>query len=163
MRARIWLAIGVAGLVLATDALALPAFTTAPKAASPRGDAAELYGAAAGCHATFDRFVIRARFATPGYDVRYVSRIVADPSGRPVSLLGAQRIRIRLNLAAGHDNRGRNLLAGTLTPRCPNLLQVKKAGDFEGTVSFGLGLDHMTGFRVFRLTNPTRVVIDVAH
>jgi hypothetical protein len=141
----------------------LPAFTTAPKVASPRGDAAELSNAAAGCHATFDRFVIRARFATPGYDVRYVSRIVADPSGRPVSLLGAQRIRIRLNLAAGHDNRGRNLLPGTLTPRCPNLLQVKKAGDFEGTVSFGLGLAHMTGFRVFRLTNPTRVVIDVAH
>lgn len=143
-------------------AQALPAFTTAPKAASPRGDAAELYGAAAGCHATFDRFVIRARFATPGYDVRYVSRILADPSGNPVSLLGTQRIRIRLNLAAGHDNRGRNLLAGTLTPRCPNLLQVKKAGDFEGTVSFGLGLARRTGFRAFRLTNPTRVVIDVA-
>lgn len=150
-------------LVVVSVAQALPAFTTAPKTASPRGDAAELSNAAAGCHATFDRFVIRARFATPGYDVRYVPRIVADPSGRPVSLLGAQRIRIRLNLAAGHDNRGRNLLAGTLTPRCPNLLQVKKAGDFEGTVSFGLGLAHMTGFRVFRLTNPTRVVVDVAH
>ena len=50
-----------------------------------------------------------------------------------------------------------------LTPQCPNLLQVKKAGDFEGVVSFGFGLRRMTGFRVFRLTNPTRVVIDVAH
>ncbi len=150
-------------LAIATQALALPAFTAAPKTAAPRGDAAELSNAAAGCHQTFDRFVVRARFATPGYDVRYVPRIVADPSGRPVSLLGAERIRIRLNLAAGHDNRGRNLLAGTLTPRCPNLLQVKKAGDFEGTVSFGLGVKRMTGFRVFRLTNPTRVVIDVAH
>jgi hypothetical protein len=163
MRARTWLAIVVVFLILVGDALGLPAFTTAPKAASPRGDAAELSNAAAGCHATFDRFVIRARFATPGYDVRYVSRIIADPSGRRVLLLGTQRIRIRLNLAAGHDNRGRNLLAATLTPRCPNLLQVKKAGDFEGTVSFGLGLERMTGFRVFRLTNPTRVVVDVAH
>ncbi|HSC03218.1 MAG TPA: hypothetical protein VLC49_07855, partial [Solirubrobacteraceae bacterium] len=129
----------------------LPAFTTAPKTAPPRGDAAELSGAAAGCHATFDRFVIRARFATPGYDVRYVRRIVADPSGRPVALLGSRRIRIAFNLAAGHDNHGTNLLASTLTPRCPNLLQVKKTGDFEGTVSFGLGLCRMTGFRVFRL------------
>ncbi len=144
-------------------AVALPPFTTAPKTAPPRGDAAELFDAATGCHATFDRFVIRARFATPGYDARYVGRIVADPSGRPVSLLGAKRIRVAFNLAAGHDNRGTNLLTGTLTPRCPNLLQVKKAGDFEGTVSFGLGLRKMTGFRVFRLTNPTRVVIDVAH
>ncbi len=111
------LAVAVA-LLLATTAAALPAFTTTPKTASPRGDAAELYGASAGCHATFDRFVIRARFATPGYDARYVRRIVADPSGRPISLLGAKRIRIALNLAAGHDNRGRNLLAATLTPRC---------------------------------------------
>ncbi len=107
--------------------------------------------------------MIRARFATPGYDARYVRRIVADPSGRPVTLPGTARIRIRFNLAAGHDNRGTNLLAGTLTPRCPSLLQVKKAGDFEGTVTFGLGLKRMTGFRVFRLNNPTRVVIDVAH
>jgi len=151
------------GLSSATAALALPAFTTAPKTASPQGDAAELSNAATGCHATYDRFVVRARFATPGYDVRYVRRVVADPSGRLVPLLGPQHIRVRFNLAAGHDNRGTNLLASTLTPGCPNLLQVKKAGDFEGVVSFGLGIKHMTGFRVFRLTNPTRVVIDVAH
>ncbi len=150
-------------LGLAAVALALPAFTTAPKTSSGRGDAAELSNAAVGCHDTFDRFVIRARLATPGYDVRYVRQIVADPSGRPVSLLGAKRIRVAFNLAAGHDSHGTNLLAGTLTPQCPNLLQVKKAGDFEGVVSFGLGLRRMTGFRVFRLTNPTRVVIDVAH
>jgi hypothetical protein len=163
MRARVWPAVAVAFLMLTADALGLPAFTTAPKTASPRGDAAELSNAAVGCHATFDRFVVRARFATPGYDARYVGRVLADPSGRPVSLLGSRRIRIRFNLAAGHDNHGTNLLAATLTPRCPNLLQVKKAGDFEGTVSFGLGLKRMTGFRVFRLTNPTRTVIDVAH
>lgn len=150
-------------LAITAQALALPAFTTAPKTSAPRGDAAELFDVAVGCHLTFDRFVIRARFATPGYDVRYVPRIVADPSGRPVSLLGAKRIRVRFSLAGGHDSRGTNLLAATLTPRCPNLLQVKKAGDFEGTVSFGLGLKRMTGFRVFRLTNPTRVVIDIAH
>ncbi|MBV9606582.1 MAG: hypothetical protein JO027_15805 [Solirubrobacterales bacterium] len=141
----------------------LPAFTTVPKTFGGRGDAAELYDATAGCHQAFDRFVIRARFATPGYDVRYVRRIVADPSGRPVALPGTARIRLELNLAAGHNNLGTNLLTSTLTPQCPNLLQVKKAGDFEGTVTFGLGLRRSTGFRVFRLTDPTRVVIDVAH
>jgi hypothetical protein len=155
--------VAVVVLVIATNALALPAFTTAPKTSAPHGDAAELSNVAAACHSTFDRFVIRARFAVPGYNARYVPRIVADPSGRPVSLLGAKRIRVAFNLAAGHDSHGTNLLASTLTPRCPNLLQVKKAGDFEGVVSFGLGLSRMTGFRVFRLTNPTRVVIDVAH
>jgi hypothetical protein len=165
MRVRIGLLAGVVVVLLAVagHALALPAFTTAPKTSTGRGDAAELSNVAAGCHPTFDRFVIRARFSVPGYDVRYVRRIVADPSGRPVSLLGAKRIRVAFNLAAGHDSHGTNLLASTLTPRCPNLLQVKKAGDFEGVVSFGFGLRRMTGFRVFRLTSPTRVVIDVAH
>ena len=60
-------AIGLAAFFgIVSAAPALPAFTTAPKTANPRGDAAELYGAAAGCHKAFDRFVIRAHFATPG-------------------------------------------------------------------------------------------------
>ena len=150
-------------LAAAANALALPGFTTAPKTSPARGDAALLFGAAAACHGTFDRFVIRAHFATPGYDVRYVRRIVADPSGRAIPLLGAKRIHVAFNLAGGHDIHGTNLVATSLTPRCPNLVQVKEAGDFEGTVSFGLGLRRTTGFRVFRLANPTRIVIDVAH
>jgi hypothetical protein len=148
---------------LAPAVAALPAFSTAPKSSPDTRDPALLRGAAAGCHGTFDRFVVQASLSAPGYDVRYVSRVVADPSGRPVSLLGATRIRVAFKLAGGHDNRGTNYLPGTLTPLCPNLLQVKKTGDFEGVVSFGLGLRRMTGFRVFRLQNPMRVVIDVAH
>lgn len=148
---------------VAATAAALPPFTLAPKHSPDTRDAALLHDAAAGCHASYDRFVVRADFNAPGYDVRYVRRLVYDPSGRPVSILGAKDIRVVFKLAGGHDNRGTNLLAGTLTPRCPNLLQVKKTGDFEGVVSFGLGLRKTAGFRVFRLTNPTRVVIDVAH
>jgi hypothetical protein len=148
---------------LAVAALALPPFTTAPKSAPGSGGQAELYAVAAGCHASFDRFVVRARLATPGYDARYVRRIVGDPSGRPVALLGTKRIRLLVRPARGHTSGGTNLLPSVVTPRCPNLLQIKKAGDFEGVVSFGLGLRRMSGFRVFRLTGPTRVVIDVAH
>jgi len=149
-------------LCFAAVALGLPPFTTAPKTATGGGQA-ELYAAAAGCHATYDRFVVRGRLATPGYDVRYVSKIVADGSGKPISLLGTKRIRVVIRPARGHTSGGTNLLASTLTPKCSNLRQVKKAGDFEGVVSYGLGLSRKTGFRVFRLTGPTRVVIDVAH
>ena len=164
MNVRICATVAVAAFLgVVSAAVGLPAFTTSPKTSPGRGDAAELYDVAVGCHDTYDRFVIRARFAAPGYDARYVRRIVADPSGRPISLLGAKRIRVAFNLGGGHDSHGTNLLASTLTPRCPNLLQVNKAGDFEGVVSFGLGLRRMTGFRVFRLTAPTRVVMDVAH
>jgi hypothetical protein len=92
-----------------------------------------------------------------------VQRVVADPSGRAVRLLGTKRIRVGVSLARGHTSGGTNLLPAALTPRCPNLRQVKVAGDFEGVVSFGLGLRRKAGFRVFRLSGPTRVVVDVAH
>jgi hypothetical protein len=65
--------------------------------------------------------------------------------------------------ARGHTTAGASLLPAVLTPSCPNLRQVKRAGDFEGVVTLGLGLQHRAGFRVFRATAPTRVVIDVAH
>jgi hypothetical protein len=137
---RIWLALAVA--------VGLPAFTTAPKTSPDTRDAALLHDAAAACHATFDRFVVQADFEPPGYDVRYV---------------GARRIRVTFSLAGGHDSRGTNLLSATLTPGCPNLIEVTKTGDSAGVVSFVLSLHKRTGFRVFRLKNPTRVVIDVAH
>jgi hypothetical protein len=150
-------------LCLAAVAVGLPPFTTTPKTATGSGGQTELFGAAAGCHATFDRFVVRGRLATPGYDVRYVSKIVGDASGQTIALLGTKRIRVVIRPARGHTSAGANLLPSTLTPKCSNLRQVKKAGDFEGVVSYGLGLSRKTGFRVFRLSGPTRVVIDIAH
>jgi len=150
-------------LALAPVAFGLPPFTTAPKSSTGSGGQAELFGAGTGCHPGFDRFVIRARFETPAYEVRYVKRIVQDGSGRPVRLLGSKRIKVLVRDARGHTESGANLIPNVITPRCPNLRQVKSAGDFEGIVTFGLGLRRKTGFRVFRLTSPTRIVVDVAH
>jgi hypothetical protein len=147
----------VAFLGFAADALGLPPFTTAPKTSSGGAGQAEMFAISVGCHPTFDRFVIRARNARPGYDVRYVRRVVADPSGLTVRLRGTKRILLVSHNATGHQ------LPRTRTPLCANLRQVKVAGDFEGVVSFGLGLARKTGFRVFRLTGPTRIVVDVKH
>ena len=49
------------------------------------------------------------------------------------------------------------------TPRFPMLLQVKEAGDFEGVVSFGVGVRRRTGFRAIHLSSPGRIVLDLAH
>lgn len=150
-------------LALAAQAFGLPPFSTTAKTSPGSGGQAQLSGIDTGCHATFDRFVIRVSSGNPGYDVRYVSRIVADPSGKPVSLQGSKRIKVVIRPARGHTAAGANVLPATLTPLCPNLRQVKRAGDFEGVVSFGLGLARKTGFRVFRLSGPARIVVDVAH
>jgi hypothetical protein len=165
---RRWIAIValavVGGLGLTAAAFGLPPFTTSPKSASGSGGQAELFGASAACHPTFDRFVVRARFVTPAYRARYVRRIVSDGSGDPVALPGTKRIRVLFPEARAHrESNGSALVPRVLTPGCPNLRQIKLAGDFEGVVTFGLGLRRKTGFRVFRLTSPARVVIDVAH
>jgi hypothetical protein len=150
-------------LVLAGVALGLPPFTTAPKSSPGSGGQAQAFGVATACHSTFDRFVVRARFATPGYDVRYVRRVIADGSGNTVRLRGTKRIRVVVRNARGHTSAGMSLLPAVRTPLCPNLRQIKLAGDFEGVVTFGLGLRRKTGFRVFRLTGPRRIVVDIAH
>jgi hypothetical protein len=150
-------------LSLAAAAFGLPPFTTAPKHAAGSGGQAQVSHLRTGCHATFDRLVLRSGAATPRYDVRYVKRIFEDASGKPVHLLGKKRIRILLRNTRGHTTGGTNLLPNVRTPRCPNLRQVKNAGDFEGVVTLGLGLRHKTGFRVFRLTGPNRLVVDIHH
>jgi hypothetical protein len=122
-----------------------------------------VFGIAVGCHATFDRFVARTRFGTARYAVRYVRRIISDGSGQTVGLRGRKRLRIVMRDTRAHTQSGGQLIPNVRTPLCPNLRQVKVAGDFEGIVTFGLGLRRRTGFRVFRLTAPARVVVDVAH
>jgi len=44
----------------------------------------------------------------------------------------------------------------------PVFRSVVWAGSFEGVTSLGLGVRARLPFRVFTLTNPTRVVVDVA-
>jgi hypothetical protein len=43
----------------------------------------------------------------------------------------------------------------------PNLMTAVRAGDFEGVTTYGLGLAKRTGFQVFTLQNPARVVVEV--
>jgi hypothetical protein len=163
-RVAVSLAVAISFLGPASAASALPPFTTAAKTSPSSGGTAELSSAATGCHAGYDRFVVRARSGgKPGYDVRYVSRIISDGSGEPVSIQGSKFLRVSIRNARGHTSSGANLLPSVLTPHCSNLRQVKKAGDFEAVVTYGLGVRRKTGFRVFRLTAPTRIVIDVAH
>ena len=149
----------------AAVALGLPPFTTAAKTLAGSGGPAqpEVFDVAVGCHPTFDRLVIRSRYGNPNAEALYVPRVEGDPSGLPVPLLGHARMLVMLQIARAHTLGGASLLPSTLTPLCPNLRQVKVAGDFEGYVSFGLGLKRRTGFRIWQTTAPNRIVIDVAH
>jgi len=157
--------VSVAALAGASSALGLPPFNRLPKTSPPLTvSQAQLSAIGLSCNLLYDRVVFHFRFGTPGYDVRYVAKVIKDPSGLPLSLLGNARLLVVLHDARAHTASGGSLpIRSVFTPGCTNVLQLKRAGDFEGVLSWGIGLRHTAGFRVFRLTNPTRVVIDVLH
>ncbi len=142
-------------------AVSLPPFTTTPTSSAGVGTSiALLQRVRVARHPGYDRIVFAFQQGTSGYSVRYVARVVHDGSGLPVALAGHAFLHVVFQHA--HIQRAAGGPAIALTPGFPTLVQVKEAGDFEAVVSFGLGLRHRVGFRVFRLGGPNRVVIDVA-
>ena len=109
----------------------------------------------------YDRVVFTFEGSLPGHRVRYVPR-VTDAGGRRLPLRGAAFLEVAFEPARARGPDGRPTFSpGTLTPGSPALRQVRFAGDFEGQVSFGLGVAARGGFRVSELRNPTRVAVDV--
>jgi hypothetical protein len=116
-----------------------------------------------GEHATFDRFVVE--FSTqrlPHYRITPKSSadFTLDPSGRQVTLLGDAGLLLAMHTVTGV---GSYHGPGDFRPGFAQLLEARRLGDFEGYVNWGLGLDHASCKRVFKLTSPTRLVIDVPH
>ena len=118
-----------------------------------------------GRHAAFDRVVIDLDGAAPGYKVGYVKEVREDGSGKIVDTRGRANLLVRLTPADAHDSNGHPTYDGPhrFTVGYPALREVAFAGDFEATVSLALGISHKNGFRVMTLTNPTRIVVDIAH
>jgi hypothetical protein len=109
----------------------------------------------------FDRVVFRFSSHVPGYNVNYVPEVRADPSDEPISLEGNAFMIVAMHSVASGQVGAPPAPQDRQTPRFPELREIAGAGDFEGVVSFGLGLTAESGFRVFTLTNPDRLVVDV--
>jgi hypothetical protein len=158
----------VGTVVVATGAHAeLPAPTSTAARHTPRGTGATamLVSIRHAQHPGYDRVVIDLRGAKPGYDVRYVSAVTYDPSGKRVSMPGRYYLQIALDPASAYTTSGTHTYSGAnrVTTGYPTLKGFVVNGDFEAVLSVALGLSKKAGFRVMTLSNPTRIVIDVAH
>lgn len=182
--------IGRAGIgsVAAAGALLLAAPAATPAASSPYcgirwGSTAKVSGwghglgtlddVRSGRHTCYDRLVIdidRPRHDL-AYDVRYVSAVREDGSGRLVPLRGGADLQIVVRTPA-YDEDGRSTyrpanrreLVDTSGYR--TFRQVAWAGSFEGQSTIGLGTRARLPVRAFALDGPgadARLVIDVAH
>lgn len=165
-------AAATAALVLTTTTsahaeLAKPTSTAAQHVTRTPSATPLLTGIRAAKHDTFDRVVLDLKGAAPGYDVRYVSTVRYDASGKTVSMPTGSRYYLQLVLkpAAAHDTAGHATYTGSrrITTSLPTLKGIVLNGDNEAVLSIALGLSKKAGFRVMTLANPTRIVVDVAH
>jgi hypothetical protein len=127
----------------------------------PDGPAPQLVSVRTTRRDGYDRVLFTFRGTMPGYRVQYV-RAVRDEADRRLPLPGRAYLAVAFEPAQAHDRAGApTFQAGTITTNYPDLRQVRFAGDFEGRVSFGVGVAGRGGFRVTELTGPTRVAVDV--
>jgi len=140
--------------------------TPAPK------QTAVLTGVRAGAHGGYDRVVFAFDGPIGGYVVRYVDQLTSDPSGKPVKIAGDAALQVAIQGAT--LNTSFQTSAGEtprtydgpdrVTPKLESVKEIVQAGDYEASLSYGLGIDGgKKPFSVTLLPDPTRLVVDVAH
>ena len=140
--------------------LTLP--STAPSPAVAAGTP-QLVAVRAASHPGFDRVVLEFAGGLP--EVRraqYVDPLRADGSGARPLLAGAAVLQLTVFQAVGHDEQtGRDTSPGRVVTALPNVVELVQSGDFEATVSYGIGLVQRRPFTLSTLSSPSRVVLDV--
>jgi hypothetical protein len=109
-----------------------------------------------------DRIVFEFQGGLPAmHGARYVDRLIADGSGKVIPVAGRAILQVRLGGATAHDSNGTPTAPRRTAYALPNAMLSVRSGDFEGVVTYGLGLARRTPFHVTTLHNPARVVVQV--
>lgn len=118
-------------------------------------------------HDGYDRVVFEFEDSVPGYRIETTSRpVTEDGSGETVVVAGSHLVLVRMDNAQTARITGEKV---TPVYKGPKRVQTKGAvvqevvdvGDFEGVVSWVVGLDAApAGVKVTTLTSPFRLVVD---
>lgn len=170
-RTRVTLALLVAFAVMSVAVPEASAHTVRPRGFSTRAVLKErnttvtsqLVAVRVGRHRTFERTVFELRGSLPSFEsVKYVPRITEDGSGNPVPVAGRAFIEVVLMVQCGPGLEPGACPGAPGIPRgFRTIRQEVHAGYFESNATYGIGLSRRVGFRVFELSNPPRVVVDV--
>jgi hypothetical protein len=108
----------------------------------------------------YDRVVLDITGPLPSYSIRYVNQVIADASGRTITMPGARYLLITLRPAQAHSNAGTpTVTVGVRQPGYPALASWALAGDVEGVVRIALGLAGPASIRTGELAG--RIYIDL--
>ena len=111
----------------------------------------------------YDRVVFEFRGSVPLIEVSYVKHMFEDGSGRPVTIAGTALVSVRFQPAQAHDDQGRSTAPRRVGCNMPLVKELVCAGDFEGIVTYGLGISRKAEVRFLTLGDASRVVIDIVH
>lgn len=118
-----------------------------------------------GGHDGFDRVVYELGGAgTPGWDIEYVEAPTTQGTGEPIEIAGAAFLRVTIIGTNYPEFTGIEeyvedaplAVAGTQT-----IVEEVFNGTFEGTTVSYVGTTAQNPFRVYTLTDPTRLVVEV--
>ncbi len=141
-------------------AAALPDFGSEPVQDTSSAGGSGIADVRVGANEGFDRFVVEFEGDIGAYFVSYVDQVTQDGSGDVVPVEGTALLQVSLNGIPNEPSTPQQTIDADLT----GLIQVVGAGaGFEASVSYGLGTAQAAGFRVFTLTEPSRLVVDIAH
>jgi hypothetical protein len=137
----------------------LPAFACADAHGGKTG-VANVITARMSSETGFDRFVLQFDGIVPTYDVKR--------RASPVFSLGASGQKVTVQGTAGvlvtvHSATGVTTFTGStdlVQASNPVLLEARQTEDFEGYVSWALGLSKPACMRVFTITEPARLIVD---
>ena len=107
----------------------------------------------------YDRVVFEFNGPLPLLRIEYVQQLIADGSGLPIPMAGRAIILVQFTPAQAHDE-GQATAPGHMKPKLPVVKEIVSAGDFEGVVTYGIGLGKKATTRILTLENPNRLVID---
>ncbi|MBF9131649.1 hypothetical protein I0C86_22160 [Plantactinospora sp. S1510] len=95
----------------------------------------------------YSRISFTFRGGFPSYELGYVAQVSAEGTGEPLRLPGNAFLRVRFIQAQAHDERGRGSVTASHRPALgyPTLRGYDFGGDFEGYVTYGLGLQVAPG------------------
>ena len=136
---------------------------TEPDTATASGGLLGMRVARAAAQPGYDRVVLELQGSgLPGWRVSYVDRPVADGSGDPVAVRGSAFLEVVVT-GVGYpmDTGVPEPAPRRFRPGTPNVQEVVLTGVFEGQYTAFVGVGSRQPFRVFRLSSPPRVVLDV--
>lgn len=155
------------GVVAAQDVEPLPGeATTEPSQAEPEGEELlSVVDVRVGTHVGFDRVTFESEGdGQLGWFVQYEENPTSDGSGDPIDFRGETALQVVLTgVAMPPDTDAETFFDDVAGPEGSIVNEVINDSIFEGNHNFVIGLDEQVPYRIARLSDPNRVVIDLVY